>query len=88
MRLKDIFTAARDDALDLLTSLLKINPLERCNCEQALKMFYFINKPYPSPKNKLPLPSNIKRQHEERPSLKRKLLEATDGASLAKRLQF
>ena len=86
--LKDIFTAAGDDLLDLLASLLNINPLERCTCDQALQMTYFSNNPPPTPKARLPLPSSIRRLPEERPSLKRKLLEATDGASLAKRLQF
>ncbi|KAJ8673480.1 hypothetical protein QAD02_004742 [Eretmocerus hayati] len=87
--LKDIFTAAGDDLLDLLATLLNVNPLERCSCDQALQMPYFSNNPPPTLKTKLPLPSSIKRKPEERPSLKRKLLEATgDGASLAKRLQF
>ncbi|KAL6435710.1 hypothetical protein ACFW04_005541 [Cataglyphis niger] len=86
--LKHIFTAAGDDLLDLIASFLNVNPLERCTCDQALQMPYFSNKPAPTPGPKLPLPTTIKRQREERPSLKRKLLESTEGASLAKRLQF
>lgn len=88
MPLKDIFTAAGDDLLDLIASLLNVNPLERCSCDQALQMPYFSNKPAPTPGPKLPLPMTIKRHPEEKQSLKRKLLESTDGASLAKRLQF
>lgn len=86
--LKHIFTAAGDDLLDLIASFLNVNPLERCTCDQALQMPYFSNKPAPTPGSKLPLPTTIKRQREERPSLKRKLLESIEGASLAKRLQF
>ncbi|KAL7294710.1 hypothetical protein TKK_0012007 [Trichogramma kaykai] len=86
--LKDIFTAAGDDLLDLLASLLNINPLERCTCDEALQMPYFSNNPPPTVKSKLPVPNAIKKQPEEKPSLKRKLLESSDGASLAKRLQF
>lgn len=86
--LKHIFTAAGDDLLDLIASLLNVNPLERCTCDQALQMPYFSNKPAPTPGPRLPLPTSVKRQPEEKPSLKRKLLESMDGASLAKRLQF
>lgn len=86
--LKHIFTAAPDDLLDLIASLLNVNPLERCTCDQALQMPYFSNKPAPTTGPKLPLPTTIQRQREERPSLKRKLLESMEGASLAKRLQF
>lgn len=86
--LKDIFIAATDDLLDLLASLLNINPLERCSCDQALQMPYFSNNPPPTPRARLPLPQSIRRLPEDKPNLKRKLLEATDGASLAKRLQF
>lgn len=38
---KDIFTAAGDDLLDLIESLLHIYPPKRCNCTEALKMPYF-----------------------------------------------
>lgn len=87
--LKDIFTAAGDDLLDLLTSLLNVNPQERCNCSQALQMPYFSNNPPPTQNSKLPLPTSLRIQPAGRPSLKRKLLEATDtGGTLAKRLQF
>lgn len=89
MPLRDIFSAAGDDLLDLLASLLNVNPTERCTCDQALQMAYFSNKPAPTPGPKLPLPTSIRRQAEEKPSLKRKLLESMEGgASLAKRLQF
>lgn len=86
--LKHIFTAAGDDLLDLITSLLNINPLERCTCDQALQMPYFSNKPPPTPGPKLPLPITVQRFPENKISLKRKLLESIDGGSLAKRLQF
>ncbi|XP_058803148.1 cyclin-dependent kinase 7 [Phymastichus coffea] len=86
--LKDIFIAASDDLLDLLASLLNLNPLERCSCDQALQMPYFSNSPPPTPNARLPLPQSIRRLSDDKPNLKRKLLEAIDGASLAKRLQF
>ena len=33
--LKDIFTAASDDLLDLLSSMLQLNPLKRCTATQV-----------------------------------------------------
>ncbi|XP_069679877.1 cyclin-dependent kinase 7 isoform X2 [Periplaneta americana] len=87
--MRHIFTAAGDDLLDLLAKLLSVCPLDRCNCHEALQSPYFSNKPAPTQGPQLPLPSSIRRVNEpERPSLKRKLLEATDGASHTKRLVF
>ncbi|KAH0539670.1 cyclin-dependent kinase 7 [Cotesia glomerata] len=84
----DIFTAVSADLLDLISSLLRINPSERCTCSQALQMPFFSNKPSPTSGDKLPLPISVRRLKENRPSLKRKLLENIDGGTLAKRLQF
>ncbi|XP_065161473.1 cyclin-dependent kinase 7 [Atheta coriaria] len=88
--LKHIFTAAGDDLLDVLNSLLALNPIERKTCTELLQMPYFSNKPAPTYGPKLPLPQNIRNQRNlEKPSLKRKLLDAADGApSLSKRLNF
>ncbi|XP_013183676.1 cyclin-dependent kinase 7 [Amyelois transitella] len=87
-QLRHIFTAASDDLLQLLDSLLSLYPPKRCDCTQALQMPYFSNKPAPTMGSKLPMPSSITRMEAEKPSLKRKLLENIDGGSLAKRLQF
>lgn len=85
--LKDIFTAAGDDLLDLLQSLLTINPLKRITCSQALQMPYFSNKPAPSLGTQLPLPSSLV-PTLAKPGSKRKLIESQTGAILPKRLQF
>ncbi|MPC37007.1 Cyclin-dependent kinase 7 [Portunus trituberculatus] len=74
--LRDLFPAASDDLLQLLGSLLTINPSKRCNCTQALKMNYFSNRPAPTPGPMLPLPPSIRdRKEQEKPSLKRKIIE-------------
>jgi len=72
--LRDIFTAAGDDLLDLMGSLLMLCPLKRCDATTALKSSYFSNKPAPSSGASLPLPANIKqtKKDQERPSIKRK----------------
>lgn len=87
--LKHIFTAAADDLLDVISALLVLDPIKRKDCAEVLKMPFFSNKPAPSYGSKLPLPQSIRRlQDDSKPSLKRKLTEATDTSSLAKRLFF
>lgn len=52
--LSAIFSAASEDALDLLAKLLKFNPAERPTAAEALKHPYFSNAPAPTPPEKLP----------------------------------
>ncbi|KAG2972198.1 hypothetical protein PC118_g15807 [Phytophthora cactorum] len=52
--LASIFSAASEDALDLLSKLLKYNPAERITAAEALKHLYFSNSPAPTPVEKLP----------------------------------
>lgn len=40
-QLRHIFSAASDDLLQLLESLLALYPPKRCDCTQALQMAYF-----------------------------------------------
>jgi len=87
--IQDVFTAAGDDLLELLASLLNLCPLKRCDSTTALKMPYFSNKPAPSNGDSLPLPANIavNKREQERPGMKRKIKEIeTNG--LAKKLIF
>lgn len=87
--LKHIFTAAGDDLLDVLSGLLVLNPNERKNCTETLKMPFFSNKPAPTYGPKLPLPQNVRKQRAfQKSSLKRKLLDGADGGTLPKKLLF
>eukprot|EP00088_Acartia_fossae_P066608 TRINITY_DN8268_c1_g1_i1.p1 TRINITY_DN8268_c1_g1~~TRINITY_DN8268_c1_g1_i1.p1 ORF type:complete len:343 (-),score=81.75 TRINITY_DN8268_c1_g1_i1:176-1204(-) len=87
-RLRDIFTAAGDDLLDLLAKLLALCPLQRCDSSSALKMPYFANKPYPSNEANLPLPSALAKKDLDRPAAnKRKMLD-TEPNQFAKKLVF
>lgn len=85
--LKTIFTAAGDDLLHVIESMLVLNPIARKTATECLKMPFFSNKPAPTAGCKLPLPQNIRKLAEiERPSLKRKLLDSAEGGTLSKRL--
>ncbi|XP_067637243.1 cyclin-dependent kinase 7 [Eurosta solidaginis] len=84
--LQHIFTAAPDDLIVLAEKLLALNPAQRCTCSEALSMKYFSNKPAPSQGHKLPMPSNNKQAVEERPNLKRKLIDALEGGTVPKKL--
>jgi len=80
--LRDIFTAASDDLLQLMGSLVTVCPLKRCDTKQALRSAYFSNKPAPSSGSSLPLPSNIKevKREQEKPGMKRKLITEGEAA--------
>jgi cyclin-dependent kinase 7 len=52
--LSSVFSAASEDALDLLSKLLKFNPSERPSAIEALQHPYFQNAPAPTPPQELP----------------------------------
>lgn len=85
--LREIFTAISEDAIDLLTSMLMLYPLNRCDCTKALKMPYFINKPYPTPPESLPLPKEVKDEIDKRSTASKRPHPDPVGP-LAKRLNF
>lgn len=91
--LREIFTAAGDDLIELADSMFSLYPLKRCTASEALKMPYFSNRPPPTVGTKLPMPSSLlinnDDDEEPRPSLKRKLLDLIDSNLPGKkRLQF
>ncbi|GAA56964.1 cyclin-dependent kinase 7 [Clonorchis sinensis] len=51
-----IFTAAGSDLIDLLETLLALNPDQRGTARSALASPYFANRPYPTPDDQLPQP--------------------------------
>mmetsp|Transcript_10990 Transcript_10990/g.22409 ORF Transcript_10990/g.22409 Transcript_10990/m.22409 type:complete len:94 (-) Transcript_10990:228-509(-) len=53
----EIFTAAPNDALSLLRSIMVLDPNKRFSAEQCLSHPYFTNDPPPTPKEKLALSS-------------------------------
>jgi len=68
---RNLFTAAGNDALDLLEKMLTYNPVKRISAQDALLHPYFRNKPRPTNPSKLPhctkedLNNSKKRKHLE-----------------------
>jgi len=52
--LKEMFTGASDDALDLLSAMLRFNPGKRITAKQALAHKYFTSAPPPTPLDQMP----------------------------------
>lgn len=51
---ENIFTAIKEDLIQVLKSMLALDPTRRCTCSQALQMAYFHNDPPPTPAHLLP----------------------------------
>ncbi|CAH8568037.1 unnamed protein product [Schistosoma curassoni] len=70
-----IFTAASTDLINLLETLLNLNPDARGTASNALQSSYFTSKPYPTPENELPQPkvnrtvASLLHQHEHQRGL-------------------
>ena len=61
---KEIFTAASDELIRLLTWCLTLDPSKRCTATQALNSDYFSGSPPPTPGHKLPMPRSKKEKIE------------------------
>ncbi|KIL00759.1 hypothetical protein PAXRUDRAFT_7974 [Paxillus rubicundulus Ve08.2h10] len=68
--LRDLFTAASGDTLNLLSKTLTYEPRKRISAKEALHHPYFTSLPYPTHPSKLPKPLS---SHSSRP------LEEVDG---------
>ncbi|KAF7309578.1 Cmgc cdk cdk7 protein kinase [Mycena indigotica] len=101
--LRDLFTAASVDALNLLTQCLIYEPKKRITAKDALSHAYFFAPPYPSHPSKLPKtspPVNTTQPLDEidgntlsgKNNRKRKLSSSTDEtktrSAVARRLDF
>ena len=88
--LRDIFTAASDDLLDLLGRLVRLCPLQRTDCSAALQSKYFSGPPAPTPGPALPLPASIASRNQDQPAqpgTKRKFADSEQNP-YAKKLVF
>ncbi|KAJ3085482.1 TFIIH complex serine/threonine-protein kinase subunit kin28 [Quaeritorhiza haematococci] len=62
--LRSLFTAAGNDAIDLLEKMLVYDPLRRITAQDALMHPYFRNQPRPTPPEKLPRDVGSKKQKD------------------------
>ncbi|VDN06519.1 unnamed protein product [Thelazia callipaeda] len=58
--LKNVFTAAGDDLIELIQQCFRFNPVHRWNATQALQSSYFKSIPYACDDCDLPLPSSTR----------------------------
>uniref|UniRef100_A0A6F9D9P4 [RNA-polymerase]-subunit kinase n=1 Tax=Phallusia mammillata TaxID=59560 RepID=A0A6F9D9P4_9ASCI len=91
--LSQCFSAATDDLLELISGLLRYNPVMRLTASQALQLPFFANFPPPTPSKKLPLPASCASQlakdlQRKKAGTKRKGDKDVDMGGLAKRLVF
>lgn len=88
--LRDIFTAAGNDLIELLNGMFNICPTRRLTATQALQLPYFSNEPAPTPPLNLPLPQKCKAEQEKALKAgtigKRKLERNLSDSKFAKRL--
>ena len=79
--------------IELMSSLLSVDPQQRSKCTEALKMPYFSNRPAPTPGPNLPMPSSLSNDDPQVdlnaiPGSKRKLREGFETSAIAKKLVF
>jgi len=91
--LKQLFSAASDDALDLLSKFLKFDPNMRISASEALKHGYFSNAPAPTPQHSLQLPNIVKQievatYEQQENTKKRKLTQNGDDSGVRKKLNL
>ncbi|KAJ3219308.1 TFIIH complex serine/threonine-protein kinase subunit kin28 [Dinochytrium kinnereticum] len=80
--LKTLFTAAGDDALDLLERMLKYCPSQRITAYDALQHSFFSNLPRPTPPERLP------RDTSKQPSASEKGKDGDIKAGVKRKSQF
>lgn len=80
--LKECFSAASDELLQVISGLLRYNPGTRSTAKQTLQMPYFSSPPHPTPGYKLPLPSScqVQAQLNSKAGTKRKRDEKADAS--------
>ncbi|KAJ2999011.1 TFIIH complex serine/threonine-protein kinase subunit kin28 [Globomyces sp. JEL0801] len=82
--LRSIFSAAGQDALELLDTMLAYDPLKRPTSEMILDHYYFKNIPRPTNPSKLPKDTKVVTKIEKPVGLKRKADDNTESQAPAK----
>jgi cyclin-dependent kinase 7 len=80
---REIFSAAGDSLLLLLTWCFVLDPSKRCSATQAMKTSYFSSSPPPTPGHLLPMPQSKREQAADRD---KDMARAASSSHLAKKL--
>ncbi len=83
---KQLFTAASDDAIDLLSNFVKFNPSSRVSAREALQHSYFTFSPPATAPLHLPHPSQTHMPARGSPSLKRTVNTMEERPSSRRRM--
>ena len=88
--LQEIFTAADDDLIQVISEMIILEPRKRLSCDQILQSKYFFNKPYPTNPVNLKLPDQNEGQGDIGLNVTKgnKRFDKDVPSMSAKRLQF
>uniref|UniRef100_A0A0N5ADR9 Cyclin-dependent kinase 7 n=1 Tax=Syphacia muris TaxID=451379 RepID=A0A0N5ADR9_9BILA len=82
--LKNVFTAASDDLIELIYQCLRFDPLKRWTATQALNSYYFQAMPYACDDADLPMPGSAHKANIR----KRRLFDGNTPPAARKKLLF
>jgi cyclin-dependent kinase 7 len=85
---KQLFSAASDEAIDLLSKMLKFNPFERISASEALQHDYFTKGDKPTGKMELPFPQNVEKKQMQETTKRKRSPEEDSNRNVKRKLNL